>query len=99
MITLFTTDRCPKCKLTKRKLEDMGVEYIEILANELDREMLKEKGFMEFPVIVMNDWEDSWSGYRVDKLNDLKVECVWLDDFLSKLEEDGIDTSEINITE
>lgn len=72
MITLYSTDRCPKCKLTKRKLDDMQVEYIEILANDNDREMLKDKGFMEFPVVVMNDWEDSWSGYIVDKLKGLR---------------------------
>lgn len=72
MITLYSTGRCPKCKLTKRKLDDMQVEYIEILANDNDREMLKDKGFMEFPVVVINDWEDGWSGYRVDKLNELK---------------------------
>lgn len=50
----------------------MQVEYIEILANDDDREMLKAKGYMEFPVVVVNDWEGSWSGYRVDKLNELK---------------------------
>lgn len=72
MITLYSTDRCPKCKMTKRKLDDMQVEYIEILANDDDRETLKAKGFMEFPVVVVNDWEASWSGYRVDKLNELK---------------------------
>lgn len=77
MITLFTTDRCPKCKLTKRKLEYMGVEYIEILANEDDREMLKDKGFMEFPVVAVNDWEDSWSGYRVDKLKEWEGAITW----------------------
>lgn len=40
MITLFTTDRCPKCKLTKRKLEDMAIrevmETIENVVSELN---------------------------------------------------------------
>lgn len=73
-IKLYTTDSiCPKCKLTKRKLNNMQLNYLEIIATDEDKKLLKEKGFLEFPVVVINDnWEDSWSGYRVDKLNELK---------------------------
>lgn len=72
-IKVYTTDSiCPKCRLTKRKLKELKINYIEIVATDDDREMLKERGFMEFPVVCINDWEDSWSGYRVDKLNELK---------------------------
>lgn len=48
------------------------MHYMAIVATDDDREMLRERGFMEFPVVCINDWEDSWSGYRVDKLNELK---------------------------
>ena len=72
-IKVYVTDGiCPKCKLTKRKLEYLKINYLEIVATDEDKEMLKGRGFMEFPVVVVNDWEDSWSGYRVDKINELK---------------------------
>jgi len=72
-IKVYVTDGiCPKCKLTKRKLDDLKINYLGIVATDEDKEMLRERGFMEFPVVCINDWEDSWSGYRLDKLNDLK---------------------------
>lgn len=72
-IKVYVTDGiCPKCKLTRKKLEELEMHYMAIVATDDDREMLKERGFMEFPVVCINDWEDSWSGYRVDKINELK---------------------------
>jgi len=72
-IKVYVTDGiCPKCKLTKRKLDDLKINYLGIVATDEDKEMLRKRGFMEFPVVCINNWEDSWSGYRVDKLNELK---------------------------
>ncbi len=50
MVTLFS-NKCPKCLILEKKLNDKGIEYTEI--NDID--VMIEKGFMAMPVLEVDD--------------------------------------------
>ena len=57
MITIYTKTNCFPCKLTKRKLQDLGVNYTEINVDEdLNAlEYLMECGYRSLPVVFKDD--------------------------------------------
>ncbi|GLB47166.1 NrdH-redoxin [Philodulcilactobacillus myokoensis] len=74
-ITVFTKNNCMKCMLTKRFLEEHQIDFEEKNISKETQyvDFLKNKGFMETPVVFVKneDGEDSFSGFRPDKLNQL----------------------------
>lgn len=50
MITIFTTDTCPKCRILKKKLEDKGLEYTEVT----DEEKLRQMDILSVPVMTVD---------------------------------------------
>lgn len=50
MITLYTMDKCPKCKILKKKLEEIDATFN--ICN--DEEEQKNKGFDYLPVMELN---------------------------------------------
>ena len=50
MITIFTTETCPKCKILKKKLEDKGLEYTEVT----DEEKLRQMDILSVPVMTVD---------------------------------------------
>lgn len=57
MIKIYTKNNCMPCKMTKRKLQELGVNYQEINVDEnLEAlEFLMECGFRSLPVVFNND--------------------------------------------
>lgn len=57
MITLYTKTNCFPCKMTKRKLQELGVNYKEINVDEdLNAlEYLMERGLTSLPVVFKDD--------------------------------------------
>ena len=56
MITIYSKPNCMACNFSKKYLEDKGVEFEEINVFE-DAEalaMLRDKGFSQMPVVVIN---------------------------------------------
>lgn len=53
MITVYTKNNCVPCKMTKRKLQELGVNYKEINVDENFEalEFLMEYGFRSLPVV------------------------------------------------
>lgn len=51
MITIYTTETCPKCKILKKKLEDKQLQYIDIW----DEDELLKLGIDEVPVLKVED--------------------------------------------
>lgn len=47
MITIYTTQTCPKCKILKKKLADKGINYEEF-TNE---DEMQRMGIMSVPVM------------------------------------------------
>jgi glutaredoxin-like protein NrdH len=77
IVTVYTTSACQPCKATKRKLDMLGVPYVEIAADAdpAIADELKARGFTQSPVVELT-YEgrrvDAWSGYQPDKVNSLK---------------------------
>lgn len=67
-IMLYSKKYCPQCSATKRKLDELGLEYhvINLEEHPAVLEDLRAQGFQQAPVVITED--DSWSGYRPDKL-------------------------------
>ena len=69
MVTIYTTEGCPKCRMIKAKMDAKGIEYKE----ETNIDTLIEQGFMCAPVLNIdgryissfkeeNDWVNSYGG-------------------------------------
>ena len=71
MIKLYSKNNCPQCKMTKRYLDEHNVEYKYINIDECEqaREHLRGLSVMSVPYVENGD--DSWQGFRPDKLRDL----------------------------
>lgn len=71
MITVYTTPACPQCSMTKKKLDDLGIEYevVDVSTNVDSLDYVRSLGYSQAPVIVTED--DSWSGFRPDKIKEI----------------------------
>ena len=47
MITIYTTQTCPKCKILKKKLQEKGIEYKEFN----DEGEMQRMGILSVPVM------------------------------------------------
>lgn len=65
MITVYTKNNCFPCKMTKRKLQQLGVNYHEINVDEdlNGLEYLMEHGFRSLPVVFRDDAVIVTGGY------------------------------------
>lgn len=70
MVTVYEKDKCTACTNTKRKLEDVGLPYETAdLMEPMNLAAAKALRHMSAPVVVVGD--DSWSGFRPDKIDEL----------------------------
>ena len=53
MITIYSKEGCPKCRVLKMKLDKKGIEYAECL----DTEKMQEMGLKSLPVMLCADGE------------------------------------------
>lgn len=74
--TVYTTEPCVNCDSTKEMMKFHRIEFDVVETHKLPTaeqedtlNMLREKGFTQFPVIKINDWEEgSWCGFHPDKV-------------------------------
>ncbi len=72
-VVLYSKNDCIQCRMTKRNLDSLGIEYQEINLDEnpqFREYVTKDLGFMAAPVVVTDT--DAWSGFRPDKIMALK---------------------------
>lgn len=71
MVIVYSNPNCQACEQTKRFLTVKGVEFESKMISDSPEVMplIEEKGYRAAPVVVAGD--DSWSGFRLDKLNTL----------------------------
>lgn len=69
MITVYTKENCPPCKMLKRELDKMGLDYKEESALD-NREYLETLGYRSAPVTVASNG-DHFSGFIPDKIKQL----------------------------
>lgn len=53
MITLYTTETCPRCKVLKTKLEQANIEF----ETTLDISKLESLGILQVPMLEMDNGE------------------------------------------
>jgi glutaredoxin-like protein NrdH len=70
-VTVYTKPACVQCTATKRKLDELGVEYetIDLLTTEGALEKVRSLGFQQAPIVITDS--DSWSGYQPERLRNL----------------------------
>jgi len=70
-VTVYTKPACVQCTATKRKLDELGVEYdtIDLLTTEGALEKVRALGFQQAPIVITDS--DSWSGYQPERLSKL----------------------------
>lgn len=73
-VIVYSNPNCQACEQTKRYLTVKGVEFESKMISDSPEIMslIEEKGYRSAPVVVAGD--DSWSGFRLDKLNSLVSE-------------------------
>ncbi len=71
MVTVYSNPNCTACEQTKRFLTVKGIEFeSKMIADSPEVfALIEEKGYSAAPVVVVG--EESWSGFRLDKLNTL----------------------------
>ncbi|RKR75115.1 glutaredoxin-like protein NrdH [Frondihabitans australicus] len=72
-ITVYTKPSCVQCTATYRALDNSGIEYevFDVSVDEKALETVKALGYLQAPVVVTD--EDSWSGFRPDKIAALRA--------------------------
>ena len=59
-IVLVTTKTCPNCRSAKNYLNDAGIDYDVILADEPDGEKIaREYNIMQAPTLIVPDQDDT----------------------------------------
>jgi glutaredoxin-like protein NrdH len=70
-VKVFTKNNCTACIATKSKLEYLQIpfEVISIEGNVELQQQLVDDGWRAMPVVITEN--DSWAGYKPDKINSL----------------------------
>ena len=77
-ITVYTKSGfCPMCMATERTLVSAGIEFNEVHLEDVDQtqtqiEEWKTALGMSAPIVVTDTEAGSWSGFRPDKIDQLK---------------------------
>ena len=55
-ITVYISDKCPKCNILKIKLNNKGIKYQEKIASKEEiNDILKTKNIMSLPILKLGD--------------------------------------------
>ncbi|MCU1572117.1 MAG: NrdH-redoxin [Micrococcaceae bacterium] len=70
-VTVYTKPACVQCNATYRALDKRGITYqsVDISQDPEALERLRGLGYQQAPVVVTD--QDSWSGFRPDKIAEL----------------------------
>lgn len=73
MPIVYSKPNCQQCNLTKKQFEKQGIEYtvIDITEDHDARDYVLAMGHLTAPVVVVGN--ESWAGYRPDRIQALKV--------------------------
>lgn len=71
-VTVYSKPGCAPCRMTKMHLNKAGVDFTEIdLSQDTEAlDKISSMGYQAAPVVTVGD-EDSWSGFRMDKIKQI----------------------------
>ena len=72
-VTVYTQPSCIQCTMTRRQLDKLGVEHtvVDVTQDPQAHAYVTGLGYTAAPVVVVNDGEQHWSGFRPDHLKGL----------------------------
>lgn len=72
MVTVFSSPSCFPCRFTKKRLNDLGVEFVErdVTTDPEASNIVKELGYKGVPVVLLDNG-DHWQGLDPDRLKAL----------------------------
>lgn len=72
-VTVFSTPNCFPCRMTKRKLTDMGVKFTErdVTQDEEANQLIQGMGYKSVPVVLLGTGEH-WQGFDPGKLEKIE---------------------------
>lgn len=72
--TVYTKPDCVQCVRTYALMDREGIPYetVDLTQDPMAMAAVKELGYMQAPVVVTKD-DDHWSGFRPDKIKELKM--------------------------
>ena len=73
MITVYSKPNCMQCEMTKRYMQDEGIEFsvVDIEQDETAVKMLMLHGYQGLPVVAVDGFDNYWSGFRPDRIDEL----------------------------
>lgn len=72
-ITVFTKNDCAQCTATKKMMAEKGIEFTEINVEEHEHvfDILKMANIYSMPAVVVDTFENGWTGFRPDRIEEL----------------------------
>jgi glutaredoxin-like protein NrdH len=72
-VTVYTKPNCPQCVMTKKQLDKLGIDHdtVDVTQDPDAHAYVSGLGYSSAPVVVVNDGESHWSGFRPDHLRGL----------------------------
>ena len=72
-ITVYSKPNCVACTFTKKYMDENGIPYkaVDVMEDAEALALVKEHGHQGMPVVSINSFDESWSGFRPDSLSKL----------------------------
>ena len=72
-VTVYSLPNCVQCDSTKRMLKknEIAFDEVDMSQDPIALEMVKSLGYTSAPVVIAG--EDHWSGFRMDKIQNLSA--------------------------
>lgn len=78
MLRVYSKPNCIQCEMTKIWLDQNKIQYesVNVYDHPEKLEEIKLNGFQQLPVVTLDEYfENAWSGFNVDRLEELKESC------------------------
>lgn len=75
MLTVYSKPNCIQCEMTKMWLNRNKIQYesVDVYDHPEKLEEIKLHGFQQLPVVALDEYfENAWSGFNLDRLEELK---------------------------
>ena len=78
MLQVYSKPNCIQCEMTKMWLNQNKIpfESVDVSEHPEKLEEIQLNGFQQLPVVTLDEYfENAWSGFNVDRLEELKESC------------------------